>query len=282
MAKHLMEVAELVHRLVALGDGLQEHWIVAIILSSLPRSYDAIITTLESRPVVELNQDYVKGKLLDEWRRRSENAESERAMRVFTHRSSADGERNKQRPRQWNCYCCKKLGHFWRDCPKLSVSEDDEHEEEAKATVQRKSPRQDGNICFNATGGGGDCSENTKKPSSEAWYLDSGCMMHMTGRAELLEGLVSCRREIVLADGRKMLATAIGTGRLNMQGENGKESVIIGTVLFVPGLAENLLSVGRIVERGYEVNFKYGECRISIENKTVVVGKRQDGLYVVQ
>lgn len=50
-----MKVAKLVHRLVALGEGLQEHWIVAIILSSLPTSYDALITALESRPVADFN-----------------------------------------------------------------------------------------------------------------------------------------------------------------------------------------------------------------------------------
>lgn len=70
MADHLMNVAELVHCLIALGEGLQVHWIVVIILSSLPNSYDALITALESRPVKELKQGYVKGKLLDEWKRK--------------------------------------------------------------------------------------------------------------------------------------------------------------------------------------------------------------------
>lgn len=82
MAEHLMAVAELVHRLVALGEGLQEHWVVAIILSSLPPSYDALITALESRPVNELKQDYAKGKLLDEWKRKNESLDMDKALKV--------------------------------------------------------------------------------------------------------------------------------------------------------------------------------------------------------
>lgn len=117
MAELLMEVAELVHRLVALGEGLQEHWIVAIILSSLPPSYDALITALESRPVEELKQDYVKGKLLDEWKRKCEAEEQNKAMKVTTRdRFRGSRERSDISDRNSNkkkCYCCKQLGHFW-------------------------------------------------------------------------------------------------------------------------------------------------------------------------
>ena len=117
MAQHLMEVAELVHRLIALGEGLQEHWIVAIILSSLPSSYDALITALESRPVEELKQDYVKGKLLDEWKRKCESEEPDKAMKVGTRehfRGSRVKKDNSDRndSKKKKCYCCKKMGHF--------------------------------------------------------------------------------------------------------------------------------------------------------------------------
>lgn len=76
MSKHLTVMTSLVHKLLGMGEKLAEYWIVAIMLSSLPASYDPLITTLEGRPENELKLDYVKGKLLDEWRRRCEMNEN--------------------------------------------------------------------------------------------------------------------------------------------------------------------------------------------------------------
>ena len=47
--------------------------VVAIVLSSVPESYNPLVTALEGRPEEDLKLDYVKGKLLDEWRRKTEN-----------------------------------------------------------------------------------------------------------------------------------------------------------------------------------------------------------------
>lgn len=289
MAQHLMEVAELVHRLVALGEGLQEHWIVAIILSSLPASYDALITALESRPVEELKQDYVKGKLLDEWKRKSENMDSDmaddKALKAAVRGRGArtKGESyDKNEKRKKKCYCCQQLGHFWRDCPKLHVS-DDEDEEEAKVSMARKTRQQihdERNICFAATGGR---EQSANKIKEEEWCLDSGCTLHLTGKAELLKGLVACDKKIVLADGRNISATAVGTGMLKVTKKDGTQNMVkIEKVFFVPGLARNLLSVRRIAEKGFSVQFSSNVCVIKKEGSITVVGKKQNGLYVIQ
>lgn len=106
-------------------------------------------------------------------------------------------------------------------------------------------------------------------------------MSHLTGKAELLEGLVACKKKIVLADGREVFARGIGTGRLTVSRENGKQVILITNVLFVPGLVGNLLSVSRIVEKGFSVSFKTKECMIMKENDVIAVGKKKKGLYVV-
>lgn len=75
MSKHLVELSELLHKLLGMGEKLGEHWIVAILLSSLPETYNPLITALEGRSEDESKLDFVKKKLLDEWRRRCENQE---------------------------------------------------------------------------------------------------------------------------------------------------------------------------------------------------------------
>lgn len=72
MSDHLVEASELVHRLTRMGEPLKEHLVVAIMLSSLPESYGPLVTALEGRPEEDLTLDYVKGKLLDEWKRKCE------------------------------------------------------------------------------------------------------------------------------------------------------------------------------------------------------------------
>lgn len=72
MSQHLVEASELVHRLARMGEPLQEHLVVAIVLSNLPESYKPLVTAPEGRPEEDLKLEYVKGKLLGEWRRKCE------------------------------------------------------------------------------------------------------------------------------------------------------------------------------------------------------------------
>lgn len=73
MGDHLGEITCLIDRLSAMGENLAEYLVVAMILSSLPESYSGLITALESRPEEDLRLEFIKGKLMDEWRRRIEN-----------------------------------------------------------------------------------------------------------------------------------------------------------------------------------------------------------------
>lgn len=66
MAEHLFEMEELFSRLVNAGQELGENLTVAMILRSLPSSYDTLTTALESRSDDDLTMELVKRKLLDE------------------------------------------------------------------------------------------------------------------------------------------------------------------------------------------------------------------------
>lgn len=57
-------------QLAALGEALKDKMIIALLLCSLPESYNTLITALETRSEDELTIELVKGKLLDEDRRR--------------------------------------------------------------------------------------------------------------------------------------------------------------------------------------------------------------------
>lgn len=64
--KHLMEIEDLFDQLGDAGQDLDEPFKVAMILASMPDSYESLIQALESRPEDELTLDFVKSKLLDQ------------------------------------------------------------------------------------------------------------------------------------------------------------------------------------------------------------------------
>lgn len=109
MEKHIEKLTNLFQKLRDLGDESSEGWIVGMIFSSLPRSYDTLVTALESRPEQGLTVSLVHGKLLAEYSRRMEIGEKEDhssdAVFVATHHKVT-------------CFFCKKGGHIKRDCGK--------------------------------------------------------------------------------------------------------------------------------------------------------------------
>ena len=68
---HLAEMQNLINELASLGEPLAEHLSVVLFLSSLPDSYGTLITALETGPEEDLTTELVKGKLLEEFKRKS-------------------------------------------------------------------------------------------------------------------------------------------------------------------------------------------------------------------
>jgi hypothetical protein len=81
MEQHVTKMQDLVYKLTALGEEIKNHLFVAMLLSSLPETYSTLITALESRPDTELTLGFVKGKLIDEYKRRKGVPNSEEKFR---------------------------------------------------------------------------------------------------------------------------------------------------------------------------------------------------------
>lgn len=275
MSNHLAEISGLVHRLHGMGEKLAEHWIVAILLSSLPTSYNPLITALEGHPEADLKTEYVKGKLLDEWRRRCENEEDneERALKTAMRQTTISS--NDGRYAKFECYYCHEEGHFRRDCPRLikvREIEDVKRRQNSGRWREDNGSSSGGNVCF--------VTATRNKYGSEGWLIDSGCTKHMTNDIGNLNNAMRRREDIGLADGRKILVKASGTGELIGCGRNGEKiGVELKNVLYVPDLKANVISVNRMVEEGYNVCFGPDGCQISKDRKVVLIGEKCGDLF---
>ncbi|KAI5348776.1 hypothetical protein L3X38_001663 [Prunus dulcis] len=141
------------------------------------------------------------------------------------------------------CYNCDRFGHLARECT-------------AEKTVQKANCASQmevsGNLFY------ANCATTKSKPNGD-WYIDSGCSNHMTGNVDLL---VDVRTNVV---GKVQMPTGAlvnvaGMGSLVIDTTKGRK--YIREVMYLPGLKENLLSVGQMDEHGYCLVFGDGMCKV--------------------
>lgn len=92
------------------------------------------------------------------------------------------------------------------------------------------------------------------------WYLDSGCSNHMTGHKEWLVNLDESKKSKVrFADDR--LISAEGIGDVLVKSKDGKD-VTIAEVLYVPSMKSNLISMGQLLEKGFDLHMTKGHLEV--------------------
>ncbi|KAJ9541501.1 hypothetical protein OSB04_028007 [Centaurea solstitialis] len=108
-----------------------------------------------------------------------------------------------------------------------------------------------------------------------AWYLDSGCSKHMTGRKEILHNFKPkfCGS---VQFGNEQYAPIVGYGDVI------QDKVTIKKVSLVEGLGHNLFSIGQFCDKDLEVGFKKRRCVVKTEaGKELLVGTRRRNLYKI-
>ncbi|XP_053691472.1 uncharacterized protein LOC128739988 [Sabethes cyaneus] len=240
LEKHLSVVDELFDRLDAAGMALDKDTKICMVLRSLPPSYDGVVFALDNRSDDDISLDVIKSKLMEEYNRRLEREGSSakvEAMRVSDGKSM----------RETRVYhFCKMQGHLKRNCRKFIASQkaDGFKQENAKAKTARSN---DEAIAF-----------IVGEKVAAVWVIDSGASVHMTGDKSFFSKLDEFPGGwITLVNGEKTQIFGEGCGVLHGVNEN-EESVKIGMneVKFVPGLATNLISVGRLAQKNLKVIFE--------------------------
>ncbi|MCI01710.1 retrovirus-related pol polyprotein from transposon tnt 1-94 [Trifolium medium] len=118
---------------------------------------------------------------------------------------------------------------------------------------------------------------NTKK---EIWYLDSCCSNHMIGNKEWLFDFDDSFRESVrLGDDSKMAVMGKGNVKLNVE---GIIQVIID-VYFLPGLKNNLLSIGQLQQKNVTIIFSNDQCKVYHDHSDLIISTHMSAnrMYVI-
>lgn len=267
LEKHLFDLEELFDRLECAGQKLETPLQVAMVYRSLPESYSALVTAMESRPDKDQTMEFVKQKLVDEYLRRVERS-GESGEKVMKLQSKGRKEKS--------CYHCGKPGHFRRDCKFL---QQDKKKEEDSRSDKKKSARKakqavetENPICFMV--GSNRC--------SGAWYVDSGCSSHMSNEKEFFRELnEDVKIDVVLADGSVTSSAGIGEGVVKCIDSDGcVRDITFKEVLYMPNLDSSLLSVRKLTQKGLKVEFGASKCTVlNTDGKVLAEAVLSGNLY---
>ncbi|CAJ2666704.1 unnamed protein product [Trifolium pratense] len=269
------KIKELVSQMRSYGDNILDKRIVEKILISIPRKYDAIVTTIEqTKDLSTMSVTELIGSLEAYEQRLSrhddntfENAfQSKLKLRSHDDRRYGGKKNQDEYPPCGICkrtnhaekYCrwcgkeqcqhCKKFGHVEKNCYSKNKHQANFVEEHECENDQHEYEQ----YLFYATQGSND-------ELSENWYLDSGCSNHMAKDESIFKDIDdSVKVKVRLGNGTVVESKGKGTVMV----ETNKGTRFIKDVLLVPNLKENLLSIGQMMEKGYILHFERDTCSI--------------------
>nr|GEX08724.1 integrase, catalytic region, zinc finger, CCHC-type, peptidase aspartic, catalytic [Tanacetum cinerariifolium] len=107
------------------------------------------------------------------------------------------------------------------------------------------------------------------------WYLDSGCLKHMTGNRSQLMNFVSRFLGIVRFENDQI-------ARITGYGDYQLGNVVILRLYYVEGIGHNLFSVGQFCDADLEVAFQKNSCFIrDLKGVDLISRSRDTNLYTI-
>ncbi|XP_061349454.1 uncharacterized protein LOC133294723 [Gastrolobium bilobum] len=154
------------------------------------------------------------------------------------------------------CYNCNRYGHLSYECRDAAKVAERSH---YTATEEKDD---ESTMLFTYKG-----EEDSGK---DVWYLDTGASNHMCGKKELFTELnEEVQGEVTFGDLSKIPVK--GKGKIMIFTKNGDRKSI-SDVYYIPSLKIKLLSLGQLLEKGYDIHLKNNSL-IMRNHKGELIGK---------
>ena len=286
MVKHINTMKTTADQLEALEDPQSERDLVYILMSSVPSDYRTLLTTLETLKPDQLSWDYVRDRMITEYRRvKGHNVEDSESRGDQLDDALFVGNRQKEFNKLKKCHYCDEKGHVVKECPikRADVKRRLEIAEESAAFCNDESLG-DNSKSSSIPGFACEFALHSSVNQSEegAWWLDSACSRHMTYEKSDFETLEirETSIDVVLADNTVVKAVGSGNIRAILEDANGRQvQMEFKDVLYVPKLKKRLISIPQMTERGAELTFKKRLCTLFYNKRYFKLGEKVGKLY---
>ncbi|XP_050117129.1 uncharacterized protein LOC126594907 [Malus sylvestris] len=141
---------------------------------------------------------------------------------------------------QVQCYNCQKFRHYAWECRAPSNRPDE------KVNYVKEDKEENGIVLL--------ACKNNDEDQDYTWYLDTGASNHMCGRRSVFVKLnESVSGNVSFGDESKIPVK--GKGNILIPLKNGGHQ-LISNVYYVPNMKSNILSLGQLLEKGYDFHTK--------------------------
>jgi hypothetical protein len=281
---HLNKFNKCVTELLNVDVKIEDEDKAIMLLSSLPKSYETLVTTLlVGKSTLTVNE--VSTALLEtaNMKKPSGNVNGDQVLLTTSGNRYGRGEsrgrnygqrdRSQSRPRRdVECYYCHKKGHVRRDCEELTKHLDSKRKSKEITENSDSTNLVEENYDLEDAL----CVANDESLVSN-WFLDSGCFYHMSPNRDWFENYKPCdERYIFVADNQKLEVKGSGTVKVKMF--DGVVRRITG-VLHVPRLKRNLISLGALDTLDYEYCAKCCMMIVKKNSVPIIRGEKIGNLY---
>ncbi|KAH9314961.1 hypothetical protein KI387_023588, partial [Taxus chinensis] len=278
LSEHLLWMEDLRDQLFSINKMVDDDDMVALVLNSLPSSYESCVEALHLMAESEtLTFDKVSSYLLQKERRQTQVQEftSGQSESAFAAQSKGKCKRQAETssfsPKyQVKCYYCHKLCHVKKDCRKRLNALKKQKGQAQVATVEHESEEE---YALMAS-----CTDNGSP--TRCWFFDFEALWHFTCQKDWYVNFNSRSSDsVTLEDGRSHAIEGIGDVCIML---NNNTRLLVKNVRYVPNMYKSLLSFSQLIDKpNISVNFSGKQCIVSDikQNKVVTLGIGHGGLY---
>ena len=255
------------YTLKELGNEMPRANIAWNILKGLPSTYDPLISRKyeEISKAISAKQDIDLNKLIaelisEEARIQSfikdDNAYLTRSSQSTTSKTNTSNTPKSNRTNGKHCSHCHKRGHLEQECfkkyPELRPN---------TAAKDKENNKDRSSLLYTST----------NKITKSYFILDSGATEHWTQHREWLYNYSPETKKVYLANGA--ITETLGYGNIDIQVYNEKSksysSLTISKVYYIPDIKMNLLSIKRILDKGWSITAN--KDRLVISNQDITM-----------
>ena len=249
---HLTGFFDAVDKLKAMEVDIHGDLLTIMLLYSLPDTFENFRCAIESRDALP-DAETLKIKILEEFSARQHKLDINQNAAMYANQGRSN-TKNSRAPENENknaqskaksklkCGFCKKKGHKEADCFFKKAANKQKTEDQTANKVDHEV------ISWIA-----DVQHTSAPKTSDLWCVDSGCTAHLCNDLKLFSNTQETDSNLRLANNATSKVTSKGVVKINIADTD--KSITLSNALYVPDLANNLLSVARIVDTESTVTF---------------------------